>query len=163
MWKWLLDDLPAVIKSINPDININWGALNIFGVSWGGQMALKFWLAALTQDYKIDGLCVRKVVLRCPVTKEYRRKPGLYVGEHISQERADADSERVLDMLADMPWKIPRWDSKTPDMTYTAPVFSIAHRFHSLCHHTASLHERTSPIQSALTSHYAPLCFSPCR
>lgn len=132
MWKWLLGDLPAVIKLIDPDIEINWGALCVFGVSWGGQMAIDFWIATPPRDCKNGNLCIRKVVLRGPVTKEYCREPGLYVGVSISQERANTDSRQVLEVLEWMPFRIPRSGSTPPFMMYAGPVFSIAHQFSRL-------------------------------
>ncbi|KAH8723964.1 hypothetical protein GQ44DRAFT_773543 [Phaeosphaeriaceae sp. PMI808] len=107
IWRWLFHKLEPELRSINSHFTIDWEFVYMFGVSYGGHIAILSWLATMNQECKPPCFRVRALILRCPVTKEYRREPGFYVGTYISRERAEIDSKRAFDVLESMPWMIP--------------------------------------------------------
>lgn len=126
---WLFEKLEPALQSVNPNFIVAWDYLYIFGISFGGLMAMGLFLETGRQRNKPTDLHIRALILRCPVIKEYRREPGEYMGITVSKERADEDSKRLLTIKGKMAFTVQRAGSNPPEGMYGAYCFSVSHQY----------------------------------
>jgi hypothetical protein len=129
---WMFQRLQEKLHTINRHLVIDWGNFYMFGVSFGGLMAIETFLEIGHDQLKPTDLRVRKVLLRSPITHEYSRVLGDFMGRSLSREKALADSDRVLRTIDQAPWLIPRAGSTPPFWMYGAPIFAGLDRFNLL-------------------------------
>lgn len=123
---FLFKDLEAALKSINPHFAIAWDRVYIFGISFGGWMALGLFLEFGNWNSRPPNFRIRAVVLRCPLVKEYRREPGHYMGVKIPKEQAVNDSKRIYEIKHSMPFQLHRAGDHPPGGMYGAYALSVA-------------------------------------
>jgi hypothetical protein len=126
---FLFDDLEPTLKRINPHFAIAWDHFYIFGISFGGWMALALYLNLGNWKPKPPTFYIRALLLTCPLVKEYRREPGYYMGVPISKHQVDEDCERIYSIVRQMPFQLHRAGSYPPEGMYGAYAFSVGKRY----------------------------------
>jgi pimeloyl-ACP methyl ester carboxylesterase len=127
--RYIYTRLEKELQEINPCLSIAWDQIYLFGISFGGWMAIGLYLELGRQSTRPPGTHIRALILRCPVVKEYQREPGNYMNLPISKERAERDSAMIYDLSQQMPFVIHRAGRFPPDGMYGAHVFSVSHRY----------------------------------
>lgn len=126
---FLFKDLEAALESINPHFAIAWDHVYIFGISFGGWMALGLFLEFGNWTSRPPNFRIRAVILRCPLVKEYRREQGRFMGVEIPEQQAVDDSKKIYDIKCRMPFQLHRAGDHPPGGMYGAYALSVAKRW----------------------------------
>ncbi|KAF2844413.1 hypothetical protein T440DRAFT_484205 [Plenodomus tracheiphilus IPT5] len=129
MWRWVFTELQPALTSINRHFTIDWDSIYLFGVSFGGGLAVRAWMEMANQVFRPSNSRIRAVVIRCPLLDDYCLDPAEYVGISISQERAVRDCARALEILGRTPWTIPKSNLEPPTDMYGGPMLSMGRCF----------------------------------
>lgn len=131
---FLFDKLGGVLARINPVFTIAWDEIFFFGISFGAYMALGAFREVGLRTTKPQGLCIRAIVLRCPLLRMYHREAGEFMGIKISKSRATQHSEAVWKLRQELPFVVQRTGCLQPAwygmfFAHTASVSGIWKRF----------------------------------
>jgi hypothetical protein len=95
-------------------------------------MAMQTFLEVAEYPGRPQEFCLRKILLRYPVTHEYRRNVGTFMGVKIDIVDARSASDRAIRALDNAPWLVPRADSVPPDHMSAATLFAGLHRYNQI-------------------------------
>jgi hypothetical protein len=129
---FLLKSLDSTLKRINPLFTVAWDYIYLFGISYGGWMAVSLWRRMEMSSEKPAGFLIRRVLLRCALLGLYRRLEGPYMGFPISKERATADSNAILQHRQQMAFLIPRTGTFPAEAMYPCNALSVAGLWNAL-------------------------------
>lgn len=123
---WLFKNLEATVRLINPNLEVDWTRLSIFGESFGGLLAIALYIETGRQLSKPPDLRIRGIVLRCPLSEEYKREAGPYCGTFIPYERAKHACEEISETMKKMPWIVRRASTNPPRGMFVAYAASVS-------------------------------------
>lgn len=127
---WLFQNLENEIQKVKHNLSIDWEKSYMFGGSFGGLMALNTWLEQDKLSAKPAEFCWRQILLRYPITIEYRRTIEDFMGVQMDLMDAEKESDRMWRALYGMPWIPPRAESIPPHSMIGAPYLAGHGRFH---------------------------------
>jgi hypothetical protein len=127
-WVFFFNKLEKVLAKINPLFSIDWEEVFLFGVSFGAYMALGAFLDLGNRVDKPPGLCIRAIVLRCPLIRMYKREPGEYMGIEVPRIQAIEHSKKVLILKWGLPFIVQRTGDPSQPWTgmFLAHTSSVA-------------------------------------
>jgi pimeloyl-ACP methyl ester carboxylesterase len=127
--EWLFRDLSEALHSINPDLEVDWNCLSIFGESFGGLLAMILYLQIGRCPLKPSNLRISGIILRCPLSEPYKREAGLYCGMSIPADRAEDTCKAVDEAMKGMPWVELRASTAPPNGMFYAYCSSVCHKY----------------------------------
>jgi hypothetical protein len=97
IWRWMVTELEATLKRLNPNLEVAYDHMNLSGVSFGAGLGLEMAFCKIaSHPNNPPNLRIRTIHARSPLTQFYNRKPGNYMGCSVSQEEADKASQDIM-------------------------------------------------------------------
>jgi hypothetical protein len=124
---WLFNQLEPTLKKWNSHIEVDWSHTNISGNSFGCGLALDLVFRELAlHPARPSNLRIRTLRLLSPLTMQYCRGPGSYMGVPVPQEKANTDSKKLLHLRKSSRLMPIRAGSNPPDGMYPSHATAVS-------------------------------------